>query len=232
MNHRMGKTFRRKFTLIELLVVIAIIAILAAILLPALSRARERAKATTCLNNEKQLFYAMGNYASAFNGYVVPCVVSYYWLMGSLTGVYRSNSNWPALLVQTGSVSVNMTGDSNYAPIFCCPSANDRTNVYYGINVICDSREGASGNIGDKSDWHNNGIHRFSYFRSPAEGFLLTDYKYSVAFQYGWSSLTTEAAVAVKRHSGKMNTVFLDGHGKGIRSWPSSNTAPFFTGMP
>ena len=62
------RRFRRRFTLIELLVVVAIIAVLAAMLLPALSAAREKAKRTVCTSNLKQFWMGLEDYADAWDG--------------------------------------------------------------------------------------------------------------------------------------------------------------------
>ena len=61
---------RKSFTLIELLVVIAIIAILAAMLLPALAKAREKARTISCVSNQKQVGLEFHMYANEYDGMI------------------------------------------------------------------------------------------------------------------------------------------------------------------
>lgn len=137
---------RRYFTLIELLIVIAIIAILASLLLPALSQARERAKTTRCAGNLKQIGQALFLYNADYNDYMPPHNG------GSGTGYAR----WQDFIIGYAGGPANSPVKANKyvlngkpIGVFACPSAapNAGPIEHYGINrYIAETSKATGGN--------------------------------------------------------------------------------------
>lgn len=211
------KSFR-VFTLIELLVVIAIIAILASMLLPALNKARDKAKAISCTGNVKQYGTMFTLYQNDFDGYYIP----YFALnpnMDLKAPPWEHGRMWSCVInVMYGGANVDRP-----IALLSCPSHKQPVPhrnygyVQYGYNYLHIGGSGQYGQTAHSAPCKN------VQMKKPSETFVLGDSAYvtaSVAFDnYPGMYTLLDLNILVNGygspypiHSGFLNALWGDGH--------------------
>ena len=217
------KQSNKGFTLIELLVVIAIIAILAALLLPALAKAKEKGRATFCLNNLKQVGIGMLMFADE-NDDMIP--------RGSAGSARRWWLEFMPYVPEGGTER-----DYRNIRIFMCPSypipkntRNERQVITYVVNGW------RFRSVRDQTGYEQLGLSKITDFTQPSNSAYLLDnesdtwrpivtgmqdmqtalndvwHPSHLPYDASGRRLSVDRRVAARRHSDGSNILFLDGH--------------------
>ena len=207
-SHSSWNVNRYRFTLIELLVVIAIIAILAAILLPALNSARERGRSASCINHLKQFGLAFVSYAEANDEFVPPHSFA--------DSEYAAKWNWGYALANGGHLPASA--------VYFCPT------------VSCDRAASLVSAVSDNIIGYPNAIHCYVYTsygyntsigveaRNGLKFVRMVNASNKLMIGDAWDGgtksphywiikgLNLNAGYADDRHSGAANLLWADGH--------------------
>jgi prepilin-type N-terminal cleavage/methylation domain-containing protein/prepilin-type processing-associated H-X9-DG protein len=200
MSRTFPKCTGQAFTLIELLVVIAIIAILAAMILPALAHAKQKGQQTACVNNSRQQTLAVFMYADD-NGDILPPV--------AFNDANDNEIDWPMLLDPY----------LKNPKIHLCPSDLISTNSSYGLNEL---------GFVDLTDPGVTTPNRMAGFHTPTVTVMLGDVGTEDDFKTlrpdtskmiapGSDINDDEDARPIARHNQRCDLGFMDGHAEPMR---------------
>ncbi|MFA6102655.1 MAG: DUF1559 domain-containing protein [Victivallaceae bacterium] len=237
------KSRKNNFTLIELLVVIGIIAILASMLLPALNKARELAKMTSCLNNLKNISIGSISYSEDNNG-MLPYAFIRPTAIEGLT--------WSGLICPYVGIKPRKTSGYFWEPakfmVFACPSDTTpcadwvQTNLHWAKMSYCANLEVIDATEDSNSDGFPGGRKMVSIFK-PSKTILQAENQtnnctvgygpynakcYNTGFTYEYTKVNGTLANDPGKfgyHSRQNNWSFADGHVESMK-W-SDTISPF-----